>query len=94
MRAIVLAIDHTVTIAIAINRAAVLGGVNICRTWLIIASIGNIYNTVKISICIDERVTGISEMVIVLICLIGVAVIKPAEFVIFRIGQKTAEAQS
>jgi phage tail sheath protein FI len=29
-----------------------------------------------------------------LICLIGVAVIKPAEFVIFRIGQKTAEAQS
>ncbi len=28
-----------------------------------------------------------------LICLIGVAVVKPAEFVIFRIGQKTAEAQ-
>ena len=29
-----------------------------------------------------------------LICLIGVAAIKPAEFVIFRIGQKTADAQS
>jgi phage tail sheath protein FI len=27
-----------------------------------------------------------------LICLIGVAVVKPAEFVIFRIGQKTADA--
>jgi hypothetical protein len=29
-----------------------------------------------------------------LVCLIGVAVIKPAEFVIFRIGQKTADASS
>lgn len=29
-----------------------------------------------------------------LICLIGVAVIKPAEFVVFRIGQKTADARS
>jgi phage tail sheath protein FI len=29
-----------------------------------------------------------------LICLIGVAAIKPAEFVIFRIGQKTAEART
>ena len=29
-----------------------------------------------------------------LICLIGVAVIKPAEFVIFRIGQKTANARN
>ena len=29
-----------------------------------------------------------------LICEIGVAVLKPAEFVIFRIGQKTADAQS
>jgi phage tail sheath protein FI len=29
-----------------------------------------------------------------LICLIGVAVVKPAEFVIFRIGQKTAEAKN
>ena len=29
-----------------------------------------------------------------LICLIGVAIIKPAEFVIFRIGQKTADARS
>lgn len=29
-----------------------------------------------------------------LICLIGVAVIKPAEFVIFRIGQKTADTRS
>jgi phage tail sheath protein FI len=29
-----------------------------------------------------------------LICLIGVAVIKPAEFVIFRIGQKTADNRS
>ncbi len=29
-----------------------------------------------------------------LICLIGVAVLKPAEFVIFRIGQKTAEARA
>lgn len=28
-----------------------------------------------------------------LICLIGVAVLKPAEFVIFRIGQKTADAR-
>ncbi|MBO9558653.1 MAG: phage tail sheath family protein, partial [Caulobacter sp.] len=28
-----------------------------------------------------------------LICLIGVAAIKPAEFVIFRIGQKTADAR-
>lgn len=28
-----------------------------------------------------------------LICLIGVAVVKPAEFVIFRIGQKTADAR-
>ncbi len=28
-----------------------------------------------------------------LICLVGVAVLKPAEFVIFRIGQKTAEAR-
>jgi hypothetical protein len=28
-----------------------------------------------------------------LICLIGVAVVKPAEFVIFRIGQKTADAK-
>lgn len=28
-----------------------------------------------------------------LICLIGVAVLKPAEFVVFRIGQKTAEAR-
>jgi len=28
-----------------------------------------------------------------LICLIGVAIIKPAEFVIFRIGQKTADAK-
>ena len=28
-----------------------------------------------------------------LVCLIGVAVVKPAEFVIFRIGQKTADAQ-
>jgi hypothetical protein len=27
-----------------------------------------------------------------LVCLIGVAVVKPAEFVIFRIGQKTADA--
>jgi len=27
-----------------------------------------------------------------LVCLIGVAIIKPAEFVIFRIGQKTADA--
>jgi hypothetical protein len=27
-----------------------------------------------------------------LICLIGLAAVKPAEFVIFRIGQKTAEA--
>jgi phage tail sheath protein FI len=27
-----------------------------------------------------------------LVCLIGVAAIKPAEFVIFRIGQKTADA--
>ena len=26
-----------------------------------------------------------------LICLVGVAVLKPAEFVIFRIGQKTAD---
>jgi len=29
-----------------------------------------------------------------LVCLIGVAIIKPAEFVIFRIGQKTADAGS
>lgn len=29
-----------------------------------------------------------------LICLVGVAVVKPAEFVIFRIGQKTADAKS
>jgi phage tail sheath protein FI len=29
-----------------------------------------------------------------LICLIGVALLKPAEFVIFRIGQKTADARS
>jgi len=29
-----------------------------------------------------------------MICLIGVAVLKPAEFVIFRIGQKTADASS
>jgi len=29
-----------------------------------------------------------------LVCLIGVAVVKPAEFVIFRIGQKTADAKS
>ena len=29
-----------------------------------------------------------------LVCLIGVAALKPAEFVIFRIGQKTASAQS
>jgi phage tail sheath protein FI len=29
-----------------------------------------------------------------LICLIGVAPVKPAEFVIFRISQKTAEAES
>jgi len=29
-----------------------------------------------------------------LICLIGVAVLKPAEFVVFRIGQKTADARS
>jgi len=29
-----------------------------------------------------------------LICLVGVAVLKPAEFVIFRIGQKTADARS
>ncbi len=29
-----------------------------------------------------------------LICLIGVAVIKPAEFVIFRIGQKTADSRT
>jgi phage tail sheath protein FI len=29
-----------------------------------------------------------------MVCLIGVAVIKPAEFVIFRIGQKTADASS
>jgi hypothetical protein len=29
-----------------------------------------------------------------LVCLIGVAVIKPAEFVIFRIGQKTADARN
>ena len=29
-----------------------------------------------------------------LICLIGVAVVKPAEFVIFRIGQWTATASS
>jgi len=29
-----------------------------------------------------------------LVCLIGVAIIKPAEFVVFRIGQKTADARS
>lgn len=29
-----------------------------------------------------------------LVCLIGVAVVKPAEFVIFRIGQKTADASA
>ena len=29
-----------------------------------------------------------------MICLIGVALLKPAEFVIFRIGQITALAQS
>ncbi len=29
-----------------------------------------------------------------LICLIGVAVVKPAEFVIFRVGQWTADAQN
>jgi phage tail sheath protein FI len=29
-----------------------------------------------------------------LICLVGVAAIKPAEFVVFRIGQKTADARS
>jgi phage tail sheath protein FI len=29
-----------------------------------------------------------------LVCLIGVAVVKPAEFVIFRIGQKTVDARS
>ena len=29
-----------------------------------------------------------------LICLIGVAILKPAEFVIFRIGQKTADARA
>jgi phage tail sheath protein FI len=29
-----------------------------------------------------------------MICLIGVALLKPAEFVIFRIGQKTADAQA
>ena len=29
-----------------------------------------------------------------LVCLIGVAIIRPAEFVIFRIGQKTAEARA
>ena len=28
-----------------------------------------------------------------LVCLIGVAVVKPAEFVIFRIGQMTADAR-
>jgi uncharacterized protein len=28
-----------------------------------------------------------------LVCLIGVAVVKPAEFVIFRIGQWTADAK-
>jgi hypothetical protein len=28
-----------------------------------------------------------------LICLIGIAPVKPAEFVIFRISQKTLEAQ-
>ena len=29
-----------------------------------------------------------------LICLVGVAALKPAEFVIFRIGQKTADARN
>jgi phage tail sheath protein FI len=28
-----------------------------------------------------------------LVCLIGVAIIRPAEFVIFRIGQKTADSR-
>jgi hypothetical protein len=28
-----------------------------------------------------------------LVCLVGVAALKPAEFVIFRIGQKTADAR-
>ncbi|HNH46247.1 MAG TPA: phage tail sheath C-terminal domain-containing protein, partial [Myxococcota bacterium] len=28
-----------------------------------------------------------------LVCLVGVAVVKPAEFVIFRIGQMTADAR-
>jgi phage tail sheath protein FI len=28
-----------------------------------------------------------------LVCEIGVALVKPAEFVIFRIGQKTADAR-
>ena len=27
-----------------------------------------------------------------MVCLVGVAALKPAEFVIFRIGQKTADA--
>jgi len=27
-----------------------------------------------------------------LVCLVGAAAVKPAEFVIFRIGQKTADA--
>jgi phage tail sheath protein FI len=29
-----------------------------------------------------------------LVCLIGVAVVKPAEFVIFRIGQMTADSRT
>jgi hypothetical protein len=29
-----------------------------------------------------------------MICEVGVAIIKPAEFVIFRIGQKTADARN
>jgi Bacteriophage tail sheath protein len=29
-----------------------------------------------------------------LVCMIGVAVVKPAEFVIFRVGQWTADAKS
>ena len=29
-----------------------------------------------------------------MICLVGVALLKPAEFVIFRVGQMTADARS
>jgi phage tail sheath protein FI len=29
-----------------------------------------------------------------LVCLVGVAPLRPAEFVIFRIGQKTADSQN